>query len=330
MDSKLFATRKQIYSRSPSIFWLVSIFVALLALAIIALEVVAPGLYLLTFCFIFIPVFFASFVTLFTIKYGGTLSLKSTLVISRSYFRNNSFGVFRLIKTFIKYFIVRFLTMIVFTFILDIIFTNIYGDLFVSLLEEVQNSLGNLEIITEEPLMLFFALINALSFSCSFIVIIYSIIFNSLCIYISASLPDAPASVSTSLFSYFVKTKGSKYKKDFWSLNWPLFALLILGITVGYVIFLFFELEEMYAIVLTSACGIVFMIPFLPFMFANMEALFAKYEKQIKSSSQEMAVEAIKKIKARTNLSAEELDELNDILKKSEEKNKEKDSDDGV
>ena len=82
MDKKLLKTREDIYKKCPSIFWEVSIFSLIIAIGLIALETVVPGMFIITISLIFFPVLYSTYMTLYSIKFGGTVSMKSTFAIS--------------------------------------------------------------------------------------------------------------------------------------------------------------------------------------------------------------------------------------------------------
>ena len=139
MDKKLFVTRKDIFSKCPNIYWEVSILAIVLAIALVALEAVLPGLYVLTFSFIFFPALFAVFMTLFTIKFGGTVTIKSTFSIAKSYYSRTNFGCFSLIRNFFHALLVEIIASLVLALVLHSAFSMLYGNLFTDAFIDIFN-----------------------------------------------------------------------------------------------------------------------------------------------------------------------------------------------
>jgi len=337
MDKKLLATRKEIYGRCPSIFWGVSIFTILLAIALVALEVLVPGLYIATFGLIFFPVLYSAFITLYTIKFGGVISLKSIFVISAAYFKPSAFGCFRLIRNFLFSILAYLIASVVCFAILYPVFESIYGSLFIDSIQQFIDLASSSEeafidfISENNPMTLYITVGSSFAFSVGVIYFIFAVSYKSLVVYISANLPNGRANFASSIFGFFLKKGKKEYTRDFFLLNWPMLVLLILGIVVGYVLVFSLELEPSLLEPISSIIGLVFLIPMTPFFFAGMEALFIKYDSQIKNASKDMTLSFLQKIKDQGKLSPDDLAKVNDLLNKQQqsEENK-KDSNDGV
>ena len=331
MDKKLFKTREDIYKKCPSIFWEVSIFSLLIAIGLIALETVAPGLFVVTIFFLFFPLLYATYMTLYSIKFGGTVSAKSTLAISLTYFKRNNFGCFRIFRCFLHAILVLAIAYIVFSFALQPIFESIYGDAFNESYNYLQGLYANndfdgaLNYLRESnPTAFFFNF--TLSLGCSFGVIafIFGITFNSTNVYLCANIPGATAQFSTAVFNRFLAFRGGSYRKDFWSLNWPLFVLLLAGIVSGYFLVIGVNMPFDLALPISTMIGIFFMIPFAPFFFAGMESLFAKYNADLKQASVDITNNFLIQIKNNIRLSEEDKAKLEELLsKKQPEENSE-------
>ena len=335
MDKKLFKTREDIYKKCPSVFWEVSIFCFVVAIALIALDTVALGFFILTISMLFTPLLYATFMTLYTIKFGGTVTFKSTFGIALSYFRRNSFGCFRLLRCFLHSLLVYVISSFFMYIILKYAFEGIYGDVFVESYNHFVNlsAEGDMEVLfaylsEDNPTALFFDCSAVFSASASVIAFIFGVAFNSLNVYLCANIPQATAQFSTAVFNKFLKTKINSYRKDFWSLNWPIFVLLIGGVVGGYFLTIGIDLSIVYALPISTMVGILCMIPFAPFFFAGMEALFAKYQGDLKQASVDLTNTFLRELKDNVNLSEEDKKKLDELLSKKnpfEEETKEVD-----
>ncbi|MCR5309709.1 MAG: hypothetical protein K6E21_06355 [Bacilli bacterium] len=324
MDKKLFKTREDIYKKCPSIFWEVSIFCFVVAIGFIALDTVVPGLFIITISLLFIPVLYATYMTLYSIKFGGTVTIGTTLGLSLSYYRRNSFGCFRLLRCFLKTLLVEAIATVILYFLLQAIFENIYGNQFVESMKYASDlyingdSEGFLDYLSEDNVASFFmSCVAYFSTSCATVAFIFGIAFNSINLYLCANIPGATAQFSTAVFNRFLKVKINSYRKDFWSLQWPLFALLIAGITGGYLLVMLAEMEFSLALPISTIGGIILMIPFAPFYFAGCEALFAKYNPDMKEASVELTNGFLREIKNNINLSEEDKKKIEELLSKN-------------
>ena len=323
MDKKLFKTREDIYKKCPSIFWEVSIFALVIAIGLIALETLVPGLFIVTISFIFFPVLFATYMTLYSIKFGGTVTVRSTVAISMSYFKRNSFGCFRILRSVLHTLIVYFVGLLFFFLLFQSIFESIFGNAFTESLNrfmEIYNS-GDLEgaanyLAEKNAAGLYFDFTRSVAGSCSVIAFIFGIAFNSMNVYLCANIPGATAQFSTAVFNKFLKTKIGSYRKDFWSLNWPLFALLIAGIVGGYVLVMGIDMPSSYVLPISTMLGIFLMIPFAPFFIAGMESLFAKYNGDLKQASIDLTNGFLNDIKNNIRLSPEDRAKIEELLSK--------------
>lgn len=333
MDKKLFATRKDIYSKCPSIYWSVSAFTLLFAIALAAFEAVVPGLSILTFGLLFFPLLYSAYISLYTIKLGGTISFKSTFMISRSYFKPSSFGCFRIFKNLLAAIIVYVLASTVFCFIFYYIFNNVYGSLFRDSIQQMLDLINASDeafadfLAEDNPLTFYLNVVSACSYCAGLIAFIFGITYYAPVVYISANLPNGRGNLAASIFSFFLKKNKREYRADFFSLNWPLFLLLVFGMNVGF--FLVLALNQSPSMLQHFAIigGLVFIIPMSPFYFASCESLFAKYDEEIKKSSKDMTIGFLKKIKQQGNLSEEDLAKVNAVLnKESQDQENKKDS----
>lgn len=328
MDKKLFQTRKEIYGKCPSIYWEVSIFVIIVAIALVALEAVIPGSYLITFPVLFFPALFATYMTLFTIKFGGTVTIKSTFGIARSYYNRNNFGSFSIIRNFLHAFLVEILASMVIGLISFSIFSSIYGSLFVDNVNQLfeianTNAIEQAEyILTETPVALYIDSTAAFSTSCSILAFIFGIAFNSMKVYLCTNIPNATAQISNSIFARFLRSHRKSYRKDFWSLNWPVFVLIPIGMVIGYTLIFMLDIEFTYALPISTMVGLLCLIPFAPFYFAGMEALFAKYIEMMKQASVDMTTGFLKNLLNNPNISDEDKKQINDLLSKGKNENK--------
>ena len=176
---------------------------------------------------------------------------------------------------------------------------------------------GVLTYLSEDnPAALYMEFSTVFSISCGVVAFMFGVAFNSLNVYLCANIPQATAQFSTAVFTKFLKTKINSYRKDFWSLNWPIFLLLIIGIVGGHILTIGLNIPLSYALPISTMMGILCMIPFAPFFFAGMEALFAKYNGDLKQASIDLTNGFLDELKNSVNLSEEDKKKLDELLSK--------------
>lgn len=327
MAKELIEKRNKVYSNSPTIFWTMSIFCILVLIGFIALDAVVPSLSIITLPIFFFPLLFACFAILFSIKYGGTVTLGTTFTIGLTYFRSPNFGCFNLLKNLLKGLLVYFVSLFIFMLVLNPIFLKIYGQEFIDSyqglidfsmstdVEAMQDFLNNNPLIVN-----YLVLSNALASTFGILFFTYGVIFSSISVYVRMGLPLAPGPAITGLVNEFFRYNRRSYRRDFWFLNWPVFLLLILGNVVGYLIVILIDMEYFYLNILPNIIGFGLMLIFLPFMFANMEALFDKYSLDFKKTGDRLARDALSALKRRSDINEEEKRKIEEFLEEGNKK----------
>ena len=331
MANQLIEKRNKVYSNSPNVFWTMSIFCVIVLMGFIALDAVVPEISIITLPLFFFPLLFACFAILYTIKFGGTVTLGTTFRFGLTYFKNPNFGCFRLIKNLLKAILVAVISFVILSVILSMVFMNIYGQEFLDSYQELMDISTNYDLevyqafINSDPIVLkYLNLVMGMSLSCGIYFFIYGVIFSSISLYVRMSLQQASGPAINGLVNEFMRFYKGEYRRDFWFLNWPLFLLLLIGNVVGYIIVIFTKLDYSYCSILSSIVGVGFMLPFVPFMFANMETLFDKYSLDFKKTGDRLAKEALDSLRRRSDLNEEEKRRIEEYL----EGNNKKDSND--
>jgi hypothetical protein len=118
----------------------------------------------------------------------------------------------------------------------------------------------------------------------------------------------------------FLKIKKAYYR-DWFSLNWPIIALSLLGATTG--ILLTILLFKNVAYLGASICvgSVLFVMFFLPFYFSNMEVLYHRYEASFKEGNKKAIEIFLERISNSIELSEEEKRKLEESFKDDSEKN---------
>ena len=109
-----------------------------------------------------------------------------------------------------------------------------------------------------------------------------------------------------------------KIRKDWFSLNWPLLALSLLGSIAGGLIAFFFISDPIYISAFVSLGSVALLALFLPIYFSNMETLYERYADAFKEGNKR-AIEAIlARIQSSIDLTDDEKRGLEESFKNSD------------
>lgn len=156
-------------------------------------------------------------------------------------------------------------------------------------------------------------------FLISICVFIFLISKNSFTIYLKKDVKNFDPLHINALHKQSLKGNKSFYK-DYFSLNWPLFVLLVLGFTIGTIIGSFFTLDALRLTIISSCLGFILMSFYLPFFFSNNEMIYKKHKKDFEAANVVLARQIINQMQRNIQLSEEQKEMLEKNLKEFEEK----------
>lgn len=335
--------RKQalsIYKAHPITSWIISMMFSLFASGIIFLCLLLDdlsGLSIFLIPLLILPSLFATILTHYFLNNDdGSVTFSKFFTYFCNYFRAPFRSSFRFFYSLFFTLIISFLAEIVFAFIFygvcALIDANGISAAFNKIVEMFTNNSFPNETTNLETLlgsnynifMLFFNLLNLSTIFVSVCCFIYFISVSSLSIFSRIKAKRIEPLYINSLHARAFKN-NKRFKKDYFSLNWPLYALLFIGFIGGVLLFVFKTNSTQ--ILLLSGVGFSFILMglYLPFYFPNMEVLYSKYQNDIKKANIIMAEDIINQINKNIKLSEEE----KEILEKriNNEKQKEDDID---
>lgn len=305
----------------------VSIMCALFLILVCGLSFLDPFLTILAVPFFFFPLLFACHVSCCFLDANQRITAgafsRYYLGFYRSQFRNSFKGLMSYLKTLAIYVVGIVITY----FILYRVFAYNFGDLFNTSFEELIEVYSSNETTYEDVIAvlndnngLLLTFINYLiSIPLLFAIpgFIYFISIPSLSIYYRVNIHEgAPSLIRIAINRTFARF-GRKIKGDWFKLNWPLLVLSFLG-GIGALlldVLLFRNFALLLPIVIIGS--VVLLVFYLPFYFANMEALYLKYEEGFKSGNQEAIEEVLHRIQNSIDLNEEEKRALENSFKDS-------------
>lgn len=324
------------YKQDKFTSWIVGIFTSIFISAIIFLGVAVSGLSIITVPLVILPFFFAMIMNHIGLRYNNQITLKSHLNFTFGYFRFPFRGSFRVFITFIKSVIVYASISLLFSIGISIYssFNNVgSGE---AIVDNLINLLYSSET-TEEQLIAVFNLDG--SFSSLYILFIYfiplvlailyfiyRIFYESISIYIRVACAKANPSFLRAIVSECYRNNKKSLKKDFWSLNFPLAILMLIGLIIGFVsCYLFISNNLLFILPFGFACGFLLTIFFMPFFFINLAVIYDKYEESFRNNSVNAIKNILHRIQMNIDLTQEERKEVESSLSEMIDDNKEKD-----
>jgi hypothetical protein len=242
--------------------------------------------------FVILPFFFACYMLHLGLSYGSELTFGGLTRFFLLYFKRPFNGCFSAIKAIIRYIIASLLFEVLFGFVAYLICVSINSGSFYAMIETL------MEVVTsiEEPVVdvkdalgenywmytLFMDISTIPTAIASFIYFVYAIVFSSGSIYLRAKFRNINGRFLTMVYKFTTKNVARKYKRDFFSLEWPLFLLMIIGGGLGAYLPILIYGSSALSVIFGIAGSLILSMFYLPFHFANMEVLFNKYEESFK------------------------------------------------
>lgn len=326
--SSLINRAKEIYKNTAMGSWVLGVTTGLLIAAILALDLVLPFLSAITVPLLIVPIVLSAIVQHIMLRRGQNLTVLGSLRSFSLYYTSTFFGCFSIILSFLKSLLVFLVLEFIVSSVVSTLF-QIYSPAFVStmtsfvkLIEEPEFSSADLMKLLEANggiLNIYLIVVFAPTFLITCIFFIYTISRNSLNVYLKMNLKNANMRFVKLIYSDTLRRNRFRMLKDYFLLNWPLYLLLVLGFSGGAVLGFFWKGEINIVISCALILGMILVSFFLPFYFANNEALFEKYEPQFKLGVTNIANMMVERLQQNIELTVDEKNAIEKTL--SEAKN---------
>lgn len=268
-------------------------FAALVISAFTFLNLLIEGLIIIIIPLIVLPTMFAFQRAIIVLREENTLSFSLIFGGYRQYFTNRFRSNYAFFKTLIKLIIIYFsLTFITFI-VLFIVFLNTNYLGMREMYEEMSHMNINMEtmqILLEEYGDLFDAIHLYTDLPALFITSLMALFFysrNSISFFMRISGVNYSGAYISSLHQLMIRNNKKAFYQAFFSLNWPIFLLFILGFGLGgYVGYLY---HFTFNTIFTFALAFSIFIPFALFgfkYFANKEAIYFAFIDQYREADE--------------------------------------------
>jgi hypothetical protein len=247
-----------------------------------------------------LPFFFATIMSFRNLKHINEISGRGLFAYFFLYFRAPFSSSFRVIRSFLKTFLISTLSEIVVLIIVYFIFKGIdpaFSNNIAALIEQFTTNPEDTDainaLLVDSVLHFYFISLIVGSFLSAFIFFIF-ISYESISIYYKADQPNHHVRLYNYVVTSAIKKNRKEYNKYFWGLNWPMFVLMIIGGALG--ILISYNIYGFDTLAVTSI-GLAGMFLgatiYLPFFLANLESIYTVFS----SHFEEAKIELGEKIK---------------------------------
>jgi len=322
------ARAREIHKMHAGNAWILSIicafFIGGLFFAAMMLSRFSGLILLLASALVFLPFFFACTMAHRGFVFNnGNLTGRGLLHYYSLYFTPSFNSSYRFFKTFFLTILFDIVLSITAGLVLYLIFKN--NAEFVEVIDELTNYLNNgkyeeaSKLLQESEIFIRFtnltvniSTIGSIGFA------VWHILKNNYSVSYRIHFPNANPNIVNISYRRFEKMNRNLINKMFYSLNWPILVLFFLGLAIGGVVSALF-LDNGFIISVAGASGFLLALFYLPFYFANLEAmddaLFSLYKDNMRDTAKEMA----ERIKENEQLNEQQLNDIDNFLNRLDE-----------
>ena len=321
--SKLKQQASEYYRHSPVSCWILGLTSGVLVAAIIALDLLVPCISFLTIPFLIVPILFSAQVQHVMLKTEATITVTSSLRTFGLYYKRDFFGTFSIIFNFFK-------SLVVFL-VLETTISMAASTIFVILNPQFEASINSLYQLLYSYEFTYEDIINQLnanyylilkflsiciipSVFIALIFFIYNLSRYSLMVYYKMHLRRTDSRFAKLVYQFAMRGRRIEMLRNYLSLQWPLYLLLVIGFAGGSVFGYFFYYDILKMIGFGLVGGALLGAFFLPFYFSNMQALYDMYAGLYDAVTKEVTTSLIGRLQSDIDLSEQEKERLEETL----------------
>lgn len=303
--------------------WIISLICVLLIGSLALSAILSDALILVFVPILILPIFFACVMSHAALGERDELSFGNVFGFYRLFFKFPFFSSFSIIRSFLKSFAIY---LVLGTVVSGICYT-VYArsDTFVITINQIIEQLKDASITNEQfqayleannnELENYLGLTNGISFLIFSFFFIFFVLREEITIFIRMQLRNVPLAGQIARTS--IRANYGKFNKYFFIMNWPILVIILLGMIIGVLLStLVFKQYNMVGAIGLSI-GVVLSVFFLPFYFANQEAIYEGLSIDIGSSAEKYIQDVFSKFDNKSN--KEEKENVEGVKKDSDD-----------
>ena len=319
MESKLIKHARDTYKIAPVSSWVLGLVTGIIITAIVALDLLVPAMSFILFPFVIVPILFSATMQHVVFKTKEQLTFMSAVRGFGFYYSAEFRGVLRFLINLIKSVILFFAVEMTISFVATSIYQMVnpgYVEAVNKLYEIVNSENLSLESfysvleMNGGVLFQYLCVVFFPSIYLSVIFLIYNLSRQSMMIYFKMQHPTVNPRFLAFVYNEALRGRRMKMLGDYLSLQWPLFLLLILGMGGGTYLGYIWKQDLLTMFACGLGGGALLATFFLPFYFANQEALFDLYADEFDKAGSRVASMIISNIQQNIDVNNEEKERL--------------------
>lgn len=313
------------YKNAPISSWILGLTAGILIVAFLAIDLVVPGLCLILFPFVIMPIIFSASLQHIIFKTKGQLTLTSSLKSFGYYYNPRFFGSFSIITSFLKGLLVFLSFEMIISFSVSTIFQATDPsfvdsvEAFYALINNVTFSIdefNNVLYMNNGILFRYISIVMFPSLYLGLLFMLYNMSRASIVIYYKMQVLKVDSRFAKFVYADVVRHGRMKMFKDYMTLNWPLYVLLAAGFIGGTIGGYLWKHELFFMMSLGLVGGAALAMLFFPFYFGNQEVLFEHYAERFAKSTNNVTNFLLQNLQNNIDLSIEEKKKIeNDFSK---------------
>ena len=321
--SKLKQQASKYYRHSPLSCWILGITTGILIAAVIAIDLLVPFLSFLTVPLLVVPIVFSATIQHVMLKSQSQITMGSSFRTFLLYFKRDFFGTYSIIFNFIKSVIVFFAVEMAVSGIASYLFlvfnpqfeasVNSFYTLIYSYDFTYQDIVNALEA-NNYLLLNYVAIVMIPAYFLALIFFIYNLSRYSLMIYYKMHLRRTDSRFAKLVYQFSLRGRRMMMLRDYLSLNWPLYLLLVIGFGGGSFLGYFFYKDILKMLSFGLLGGAITGTFFLPFYFSNQQALYDMYVPVFTEVTKQVTTSIIGNLQSDIEFSEQEKERLEETL----------------
>ena len=321
--SKLRQQASEYYRHSPVSCWILGLTSGVLIAAIIALDLLVPFASFLTIPLLVIPVYFSATVQHVMLKTEAQITVTSSFRTFILYFKRDFFGTFSILFNFFKSLIVFLVIETVVSMVASTFFM-LLNPSFEASVNTLYQLLYSYEFTYEDIVNQFtsnnYLLLNyiVISFVPAYFIALIFFIYNisrySMMVYFKMHLRRTDSRFAKLVDQFALRGRRMEMVRNYLSLQWPLYLLLVIGFAGGSVFGYYFYHDIMKIVAFGLTGGALLGAFFLPFYFSNQQAFYDMYAGLYSQVTKDVTSSLIGNLQADIELSEQEKERLEETL----------------